>query len=166
MSVAGLLMLTVVEWYRVQAGWRRERCYMCNGTGIRQTTAAARTSMGRRNATRAMVTACTTHVRHDEPDAGIKLSRISSGRCRARRGETLVSTALRKIVRDLPEPAMLTGGLRYSAPCGVATSPKNPCGSKQPRRVGCQHKALIRLDWRPPCRVPNSGRGFMWGARL
>jgi hypothetical protein len=27
-------MKTVVEWYREQQGWRRERCCMCSGTGM------------------------------------------------------------------------------------------------------------------------------------
>jgi hypothetical protein len=60
-----------------------------------------------------------THVRHDEPDAGIKLSRISSGRCRARRGRNAGLDDPPQIVRDLPEPAVLTGltgGLLSSRP--------------------------------------------------
>ena len=27
-------MQTVVEWFREREGWRRERCFMCNGTGM------------------------------------------------------------------------------------------------------------------------------------
>jgi len=27
-------MKTVLEWYREQCGWRRERCYACNATGM------------------------------------------------------------------------------------------------------------------------------------
>jgi len=27
-------MKTVLEWYREQCGWRRERCYACAGAGM------------------------------------------------------------------------------------------------------------------------------------
>ena len=27
-------MKTVIEWFREQEGWRRERCFMCNGAGM------------------------------------------------------------------------------------------------------------------------------------
>lgn len=27
-------MKTVTEWYRIQQGWRREPCCMCNATGM------------------------------------------------------------------------------------------------------------------------------------
>src|SRR5262249_54830235 len=39
----------------------------------------------------------------------------------------------------------------------VATGRNNFCWPMLPRRLGCQHKALIRLDWRCPCRFQIRG---------